>query len=75
MALLPSHHTFVTAAWTTLNLLPLLVAALVWLVFGSWLWGLLLVILYPLYFVPYGFFVAMPLMVRLFRQPASLHKQ
>ena len=75
MALLPSRPTFVTAAWMTLNLVPLLAAALVWLVFGSWFWGLLLVILYPLYFVLYGFFIAMPLMVRLFRQPASLHKQ
>ncbi len=70
-----SHHTIVTAAWITLNLPPLLVAVWIWLVLGSWGWGLLLVILYPLYVVPYGFFIAMPLMVWLFRKPASLHQR
>ena len=75
MPILPSHSTCVTAAWITLTLLPILAAALVWLVLGSWFWGLLLVILYPLYFAPYGFFVAMPLMVWLFRQPASPHQR
>ena len=70
-----ASHSVITAAWFTLNLLPLVVAALVWLVLGSWFWGLLLIALYPLYFVLYGFFVSLPLMVKLFRQPASLHRR
>jgi hypothetical protein len=64
-----------TAVWITINLLPLLVAALVWFVFGSWLLGLLLIVLYPLYILPYGFFVSLPLMIRLFRPPASVYRQ
>jgi len=63
----------ITATWLVLNLLPLLLAALVWFVLGYRRVGLLLVFLYPLYFVPYGFFVSLPVMVRLFRHPASLH--
>jgi hypothetical protein len=65
----------VTAAWVSLNLLPLLISALVWLVLGHWLVALLLVIFYPVYIVLYGFFVSLPLMVRLFRQPASSHER
>jgi hypothetical protein len=62
----------ITATWLVLNLLPLLLAALVWCVLGYWRVGLILVFLYPLYFVPYGFFVSLPVMVCLFRHPASL---
>jgi len=65
----------VTAAWVAFNSVPLLIAAIIWLVLGSWLWGLLLVILYPLYIVLFGFFVSLPFMVRLFRHPASLHRR
>jgi hypothetical protein len=72
--MIPSRHSFVTAAWIVLNIFPLLVIALVWLTFENWVWGLLLLILYPLCFVPYGFFVAMPLMVKLFRKPASPYR-
>ena len=68
-------HTMVTTAWIILNLFPLVLGALVWLVFGSIFWSLVLVVLYPVYFVPYGFFFAMPLMVKLFRQPASPHRR
>ncbi len=70
-----SRSSLITAAWISLNLLPLLIAALVWLVLRNWLVGLLLVILYPVYAVPYGFFISMPLMVRLFQHPASLHRR
>jgi len=69
------HSSTVTAAWIAFNLLPLLAAAFIWLVFGNWLVALLLVIFYPLYVVIYGFFVSLPLMVRTFRHPASLHKR
>ena len=65
----------VTTTWLSLNLLPLFLAAFVWLVLGYRLVGLLLAVLYPVYFVPYGFFVALPLMVRLFRHPASSHRR
>jgi hypothetical protein len=70
----PSSST-VTAAWLSFNFIPLLIAAFVWLVLDNWLVALLLVILYPLYIVFYGFFISLPLMVRLFRHPASLHKR
>src|SRR5262249_39998557 len=57
------------------NLLPLLLAALAWFVVGNWVVRLLIMVLYLLCIVPYGFFVAMPLMVRLFQHPASLHRR
>jgi hypothetical protein len=69
------RSSVVTATWVALNLLPLFIAAFVWLVLGYRRVGLLLIILYPLYFVPYGFFVSLPLMVRLFRPSASSHRQ
>lgn len=65
----------VTAAWISFNLIPLLIAAFVWLVLDNWPVALLLVIFYPLYVAIYGFFVSLPLMVRTFRHPASLHKR
>jgi hypothetical protein len=71
-----SPRSFViTATWLVLNLLPLFLAALVGCVLGYRRVGLFLVLLYPLYFVPYGFFVSLPVMVRLFRHPASLHRR
>jgi hypothetical protein len=75
--MLPARHSFVTVAWITLNLLPLCALFLLWSALWSWSWGLLvlLFVLYLLLFVPYGFFVAMPLMVKLFRPPSSTHKQ
>jgi hypothetical protein len=73
--MLSSHHGLITALWVALNLLPLLIGAVVWFVFDNWLWGLLLIVFYPLYFVPYGFFIAMPLMVWFFRKPASIHRR
>ena len=73
MVSLPSW--VVTTAWLSLNLLPLFIAALLWLVLGYGRMGLLLAVFYPVYFVPYGFFVALPVMVWLFRDPASLHRR
>jgi hypothetical protein len=73
--MLSSYSSVITVAWISLQLLPLLIAALVWLVLGNWLVGLLLAILYPVYVVPYGFFISMPLMVRLFQHPASLYRR
>jgi len=70
-----SRPALITAIWVSLNLLPLLIAALIWLVLGNWMVGLLLVILYPLYVVFYGFFVSLPMMVRLFQHPASLYRR
>ncbi len=73
--MLSSRSSTITAVWISLKLLPLLIAAFVWLVLGNWLVGLLLAILYPVYVVPYGFFISMPLMVRLFQHPASLYRR
>jgi hypothetical protein len=69
------RSSVITATWAFLNLLPLLLAALVWFVVGNWVVRLFIMILYSLCIVPYGFFVAMPLMVRLFQHPASLHRR
>ena len=69
------RSSVITAAWVSLNLFPLLIAALVWLVVGNWIVRLLIMILYPLCIVPYGFFVSMPVMVRLFQHPASQHRR
>jgi hypothetical protein len=35
------------------------------------LWRFALILLYLVIVVPYGFFVAMPIMVKIFRKPAS----
>jgi hypothetical protein len=69
------RHSAVTVAWVTLNLIPLIAIGLAGLALGSWVWGLLLLVLYGFLFVPYGFFIAMPIMVKLFRHPASLHRR
>jgi len=69
------RSSVITATWALLNLLPLLLAVLTWFVVGNWVVRLLIMILYPFCIVPYGFFVAMPLMVRVFQHPASLHRR
>jgi len=69
------RSSVITATWALLNLLPLLLAALVWFIVGNWVVRLLIMVLYLVCIVPYGFFVAMPLMVRLFQHPASLHRR
>jgi len=65
----------VTATWAALNLLPLFIAAFVWLILEYGRVGLVLAVLYPVYFIPYGFFVALPLMVRIFRHAASRYQR
>lgn len=52
----------VTAVWLGLLAVPLLAAGSC-LVYGHWLWGLLVLGLFPLW----GFFVALPVMNLLFR--------
>lgn len=69
------RHSTVTVAWVTLNLIPLIAIGLAGFALGSWVWGLLLLVLYGFFFVPYGFFIAMPIMVKLFRHPASVHRR
>jgi hypothetical protein len=68
------RHSTVTAVWVTLYLLPVVAIALVWLLWGHF-WGLVSLVLYLLLLVPYGFFVSMPVMIKLFREPTSLRKR
>jgi hypothetical protein len=68
------RHATVTTAWIILNLTPLIAIILVGILYSP-LWGFILFASYVLLFVPYGFFVAMPIMVKLFRKPASVHKR
>jgi hypothetical protein len=72
--MLPQNHTLTTVVWLALNTLPLAVAALVWSLLSSF-WGIVLLLLFPLYIIPYGFFVSLPLMVKLFRKPASIYRR
>lgn len=72
--MLPQNHALTTVVWLVLNTLPLVVAALVWSLLSSF-WGIVLLLLFPLYIIPYGFFVSLPLMVKLFRKPASIYRR
>jgi hypothetical protein len=72
--MLPDNHTLVTIVWTSLHVLPLVVVALIWFLFGA-VWGIVSLVLYVIGIVLYGFFVSLPVMVRLFRKPASLHRR
>lgn len=72
--MLPDHHGLVTAIWITLYLLPLILVALIWSFFGV-VWGLVVLALYVIGIIPYGFFVSLPTMVKLFRKPASIHRR
>lgn len=71
MPLSEPRHATVTAVWVVLNAVPLVVFLLIGLACQSWLVGLCLLILYLLLLVPYGIFVSLPLMVKIFRRPAS----
>ncbi len=73
--MLPPDPRLITITWIALNLLPLLVVVAVWAAVGGWLWGLCLLGVYVVGVVPYGFFVALPLMVKLFRPPASPYRR
>ena len=72
--MLPDNHILVTFVWIALHLLPLGVVALIWVLFGA-VWGIVALVFYVLGIVIYGFFVSLPLMVKLFRKPASLHRR
>jgi hypothetical protein len=72
--MLPDHHGLITAVWILLHVLPLAIVAAAWHVFGL-LWGISLLMLYIIGIVPYGFFVSLPAMVKLFHKPASIHKR
>jgi hypothetical protein len=63
----------VTAVWTGLNLALIFAVLVLCFVLQSWLWRFALLLLYLVIVVPYGFFVAMPIMVKIFRKPASTH--
>lgn len=72
--MLPDRHGLITAVWITLYVLPLIPIALIWFFFGA-TWGIVALVLYVIGIVPYGFFVSLPVMVKLFRKPASLHRR
>ena len=72
--MLPDNHTLTTVVWILLHVLPLVVIAALWSFFGA-LWGIPLLLLYLIGLVPYGFFVSLPAMVKLFHKPASLHRR
>lgn len=72
--MLPDHHGLVTAVWIILYLLPLILVALIWSFFG-FVWGIISLTLYVIGIIPYGFFVSLPTMVKLFRKPASIHRR
>ena len=72
--MLPDNHALITVAWILLNVLPLVAIAVLWSFLDALL-GIPLLILYLIGVVPYGFFVALPVMVKLFRKPASLHRR
>jgi hypothetical protein len=72
--MLPDHHGLITVVWVLLHVLPLVVVAAVWSLLGA-VWGILLLVLYVVGIVPYGFFVSLPAMVKLFHRPASIHRR
>lgn len=61
----------VTAAWVGLNLVLIFAVLALCFIVQSWLGRFALILLYLVIVVPYGFFVAMPIMVKIFRKPAS----
>jgi hypothetical protein len=69
------HSATITATWIGLNFLPLFVVVILCFILQSWLWSVALILLYLVIFVPYGFFVSLPLMAKIFRRPASLHSR
>lgn len=72
--MLPDHHGLITVVWILLHILPLAIVIAAWTLFGA-LWGIPLLILYVIGIVPYGFFVSLPVMVKLFHKPASVHRR
>lgn len=72
--MLSDNHALISIVWVSLHVLPLVVVALIWFLFGA-VWGIVSLVLYLIGLVPYGFFVSLPAMVKLFRKPASLHRR
>lgn len=72
--MLPDNHALATIVWISLHVLPLGLVALIWFLFGA-VWGIVSLIVYLIALVPYGFFVSLPAMVKLFHKPASLHRR
>src|SRR5690348_2955214 len=60
------NSTLITTTWIGLNLLPLILTVVLCLLSQSWRWSLLFIVLYVAAIVPYGFFVGLPIMVKLF---------
>ena len=72
--MLPDNHALATVVWISLHVFPLVGVALIWFLFGA-VWGIVSLVLYLIGLVPYGFFVSLPAMVKLFHKPASLHRR
>lgn len=72
--MLPDNHALVTTVWMLLHALPLLFVAAIWLLFGTW-WGVASLVLYVVGIIPYGFFISLPMMGKLFHKPASLYRR
>ncbi|MGE4095692.1 MAG: hypothetical protein AB7G75_33165 [Candidatus Binatia bacterium] len=72
---LKQHSGLITTVWVLLNFLPLFIVVGLCLVIQSWAWSAFFVLLYLLIIVPYGFFVSLPMMVKIFHKPASLHRR
>jgi len=72
--MLPDHHGLITAVWITLHILPLFLVIFIWSFFGA-AWGIASLAFYIIGLIPYGFFISIPLMVKLFHKPASLHRR
>ena len=72
--MLPDRHGLITVVWIALHALPLLLVVFVWSFFGA-AWGIASLVLYLIGLVPYGFFISIPAMVKLFHKPASLHRR
>jgi len=60
------NSSLITGTWIGLNLLPLIFTVALCLFSQSWGWSLLFILIYVVVIVPYGFFVALPFMVKFF---------
>ncbi len=72
--MLPDNHALVTTIWLILLALPLGLVAIIWSFFGTF-WGIAALLLYAVGIIPYGFFISIPIMLKLFHKPASLHRR
>lgn len=66
-----SSSSSVTRAWVGLHLVLIVLFLILCFLAHSWLARFALLLLYLVIVLPYGFFVAMPIMVKIFRKPAS----